>query len=78
MIRVRFTDPFGNVCTKKFAGMSSRIFQHEFEHMEGDNFLIGVSRLALDNAKRKQRNLLRRVKRETEGRSKHGTGKRRR
>ena len=77
MIRVRFTDPFGNVCTKKFAGMSSRIFQHEFEHMEGDNFLIGVSRLALDNAKRKQRNLLRRVKRETQGRSKHGSGKKR-
>ena len=57
--------------------MSARIFQHEMEHMEGENFLQGISRLALDNAKRKQRNLLRRVKRETQGRSKHGSGKKR-
>ena len=57
--------------------MSARIFQHEMEHMEGENFLQGISRLALDNAKRKQRNLLRRVRRETQGRSKHGSGKKR-
>ena len=77
LIRVRFQDPYGNPCVKKFSGMSARIFQHEMEHMEGENFLEGVSRLALDNARRKQRNLLRRVRRETEGRSKHGTGKKR-
>ena len=74
LIRVRFQDPYGNACVKKFTGMSARIFQHEMEHMEGENFLEGISRLALDNARRKQRNLLRRVRRETEGRSKHGTG----
>ena len=50
---------------------------YEMEHMEGENFLEGISRLALDNARRKQRNLLRRVRRETAGRSKHGTGKKR-
>jgi len=77
LIRVRFQDPYGNPIVKKFSGMSARIFQHEMEHMEGENFLQGISRLALDNAKRKQRNLLRRVKRETQGRSKHGSGKKR-
>ena len=77
MIRCNFQDPYGNSITKRFSGISSRIFQHEFEHLEGANFLEGVSRLALDNARRKQRNLLRRVKREVSGRSKHGTGRRR-
>ena len=75
MIRCNFQDPFGNAITKRFSGMTSRIFQHEFEHLEGENFLDGISRLQLDNARRKQRNLLRRVKREVQGRSKHGTGK---
>ena len=77
MIRCNFQDPFGNSITKRFTGISSRIFQHEYEHLEGENFLDGVSRLQLDNARRKQRNLLRRVKREVQGKSKHGTGKRR-
>ena len=77
MIRCNFQDPFGNSITKRFSGISSRIFQHEFEHLEGANYLEGISRLALDNARRKQRNLLRRVKREVSGRSKHGTGRRR-
>ena len=63
MIRVRFTDPLGNVCTKKFTGMSSRIFQHEYEHMEGDNFLIGVGELALRMAKQRQEKLLKKVTR---------------
>ena len=77
MIRCNFQDPFGNSITKRFSGISSRIFQHEYEHLEGGNFLEGISRLALDNARRKQRNLLRRVKREVSGRSKHGSGQRR-
>ena len=59
MIRCNFQDPFGNAITKRFSGMTSRIFQHEFEHLEGENFLDGISRLQLDNARRKQRNLLR-------------------
>ena len=56
MIRCNFQDPYGNLITKRFNGISSRIFQHEFEHLEGANFLEGISRLALDNARRKQRN----------------------
>ena len=77
IIRVRFFSPTGQPVVKRFSGMTSRIFQHEYEHLEGGNFLEGVSRLALDNARRKQRNLLRRVKREVSGRSKHGSGRRR-
>jgi peptide deformylase len=38
-IRVRFTAPDGNVMTRKFTGMTARIFQHEYDHLQGINFL---------------------------------------
>lgn len=60
-IRVRFQDPYGNVCVKKFSGMTARIFLHEYEHMEGEHFINNVSRLALDRARNKQRKLLKKV-----------------
>tara|TARA_R110000772_G_scaffold2311_11_gene8020 strand:- start:1746 stop:2408 length:663 start_codon:yes stop_codon:yes gene_type:complete len=34
-IRVRFKDPYGNACTKQFTGMAARVFQHEFDHLNG-------------------------------------------
>jgi len=34
-IRVRFQDPYGDFVTKQFDGISSRVFQHEFDHSEG-------------------------------------------
>ena len=77
MIRVRFFDPYGNPVVKRFNGMTSRIFQHEMEHMEGENYLDGVNNLVLQRAKRKQELLLRKVRRQVQGRSKHGTGRRR-
>ncbi len=38
-IRVRFTAPNGNTMTRKFTGMTARIFQHEYDHLQGVNFL---------------------------------------
>lgn len=38
-IRVRFTAPDGNTMTRKFTGMTARIFQHEYDHLHGTNFL---------------------------------------
>jgi len=63
-IRVRFQDPYGNPCIKKFTGMTSRVFQHEFEHMEGDVFVNNVSQLVYTRAKEKQRKLLRKLRQE--------------
>ena len=48
------------------------------EHMVGEFYLDGINNMVLQRAKKKQQNLLRRVRRESEGRSKHGTAKRRR
>ena len=44
--------------------------------MDGENYLDGVNNMVLQRAKKKQQNLLRRVRRESEGRSKHGKRRR--
>ena len=77
IIRVRFFSPTGQPVVKRFSGMTSRIFQHEMEHMDGENYLEGVNNLVLQRAKRKQEILLRKVRRQVEGRSKHGNKRRR-
>jgi peptide deformylase len=64
LIRVRFMDPFGNPCVKKFTGMTARIFQHEMEHMDGENFLADIGEFALRRAKEKQTKLLEKVRRQ--------------
>ena len=64
LIRCRFIDPLGNACVKKFTGMSARIFQHEMEHLEGENFLEGIGDFALRRAKEKQTKLLEKVRRQ--------------
>jgi len=52
-IRVRFQDPYGNWITRQFAGMSARVFLHEYDHLEGVDFTDKVSKLKLDMAKKK-------------------------
>jgi peptide deformylase len=38
-IKVRFTLPNGETVTHTYSGMTSRIFQHEYDHQEGINFI---------------------------------------
>ena len=52
-IRVRFQDPYGNWITRQFAGMSARVFLHEYDHLFGVDFTDKVSKLKLDMAKKK-------------------------
>ena len=59
MIRVRFQDPYGNWCTKRFVGMAARIFQHEMDHMEGLDYTRLVSKFVLDRAITKRKKLYR-------------------
>jgi peptide deformylase len=44
--------------------MTARIFQHEMEHMDGENFLADIGEFALRRAKEKQRKLLEKVRRQ--------------
>jgi len=64
-IRVSYVDEKGFRQVKKFQGLSARIFQHEMEHMDGNNFLEGIGPLALQMAKQRQDKLLKKVRRDT-------------
>lgn len=56
-IRVRFQDPYGNTIVKKFTGMSSRIFQHELDHLDGIDFIKRANRIHKERAMRKWRKI---------------------
>jgi len=64
LVRVRFTDPFGDASVQKFTGMTARCFQHEMEHMEGQNFMMGVSSFKLQRAKQAQDKLYKKLKKQ--------------
>mgnify|MGYP006077222581 CR=1 FL=1 len=63
-IRVRFQDPYGDVVVRKFAGMTARVFQHEYEHMEGQRFTDSLSQFALNRAREKQGKILNKVRKQ--------------
>lgn len=56
-IKVRFTLPNGQTETHTFSGLTARIFQHEFDHMEGINFLDRAKPVAKDLAMRKYKKM---------------------
>ena len=55
-IRVRYTLPNGDTQTNKYIGMTARIFQHEYDHLEGVLFTehVGPVKLALAKARAKK------------------------
>jgi len=61
-IRVRFKDPYGNVCTKKFDGMAARVFQHELDHLNGIEYFTRAHPIHLERFKRKWKKVLRLIK----------------
>ena len=64
MIRCRYFDATGKASVHRYSGMTSRIFQHEYEHMEGESFLDGIGEFALRRAKEKQQKLIKKVGRQ--------------
>ena len=52
-IKVEFEDEKGKKHKRTFDDLSSRIFQHEYDHMEGTDFTQKVSRLKIDRAMKK-------------------------
>lgn len=61
-IRARYTDAFGEVHTDRFIGMTARVFQHEYDHLEGINYLNRANRFHIEKAKRSQVKIQRRLK----------------
>jgi peptide deformylase len=52
-VRVRFTTPNGDTITRQFTGMSARVFQHEYDHLEGIRFYDKANRFHREQAMRK-------------------------
>ena len=60
-IKFTYTDKDGNTQEGAFTGLTARIFQHEYDHMEGKNFTMYASKLKLDMAKKKAAKKLKKV-----------------
>jgi peptide deformylase len=56
-IEVEYEDENGEKIERELYGLQSRIFQHEYDHMEGSNFTEKVSKLKLDMAIKKQKKM---------------------
>lgn len=56
-IKVRFQDPFGEMRTEKFTGMTARAFLHELDHLNGVDYTSRANRIHLERARRKQKTL---------------------
>ena len=52
----------GDMISVSFEGLAARIFHHEMDHMKGNVFVDKVSKLFLKSARRKQKSLLRKAK----------------
>ncbi len=61
VIKVRYTEPNGNVVTTKFAGLTARVFQHELDHLNGVTFHKRASRLQRERGLQKQKKHQRRA-----------------
>jgi peptide deformylase len=52
-IEVEYEDENGEVIKDTFTDLTARVFQHEYDHMEGLDFTKKVSRLRLDRANKR-------------------------
>lgn len=55
-IKIEYTTRTGERITADFAGITARIIQHEYDHMEGTNFLKLASPLKVALARKKAKN----------------------
>ena len=60
---VKYQNAGGDEVDAHFEGLAARVFQHEMDHMNGTIFLDRVSRVFLQSARRKQKTLLRKERR---------------
>ena len=55
-IKVRYTEPNGNVVTQIFDGITARVFQHELDHLDGLCHINRANRYHLDQARKRAKN----------------------
>ena len=62
-IKVEFEDEKSEKYEITLEGLSSRIFQHEYDHMEGTDFTQKVSRLKIERAMKKLNKTVKKIQR---------------
>ena len=62
-IWAKYQNADGDAVDVHFEGLAARVFHHEMDHMNGQTFLDRVSRVFLQSARRKQKKLLRKGRR---------------
>ena len=60
-IKAEWEDSKGTKGEYALSGLESRVFQHEYDHMEGTNFTERVSKLKLDMAHKRRKKQLRKL-----------------
>jgi len=60
-IKVRYQNKNGDFIEEELIGLTARVFQHEYDHMEGKNFTENISKLKLDLAKKRFVNLKKKI-----------------
>lgn len=55
-IKAKYQDETGQIIEQEFNGLTARIFQHEYDHMNGTDYTHRVSKFKLDYAKKKFEN----------------------
>lgn len=61
-IKVRYTEPNGNVVTNKYDGMTARVFMHELDHLNGVVHLSRAHPVHVQQAKTRAKQINRKVK----------------
>ena len=55
-IKAKYQNETGQIIEQEFNGLTARIFQHEYDHMNGTDYTDRVSKFKLDYAKKKFEN----------------------
>jgi peptide deformylase len=57
-IRVRFSNPLGDTNSTKLTGFTARVFQHEFDHLQGITHLDRMNRFHREKAFKQQKKMM--------------------
>ena len=63
-LTAKYQNVDGDFIDAHFEGLAARVFHHEMDHMVGKTFLDGISKILLQSARKKQKTLIRKAKKD--------------
>jgi len=64
ILTAKYQNVDGDFIGASLEGLAARVFHHEMDHMVGKTFLDGVSKIFLQTARKKQKTLIRKAKKD--------------